>query len=111
MPPYPWDIYIKEMREKYACYGTALWNPSPHLGVDHGDVEIGDVGRIESGRFHRLFNTITGSTHPDWVLPLSFERLSRADIEPLIVHEDITQSCLYSHSFMTINVEGAASTR
>ena len=47
MAPYPWDIYVKEMREKYSCYGTALWNPSPHFGVSEGNVEIGDVaGRI-----------------------------------------------------------------
>ncbi|KZT67306.1 hypothetical protein DAEQUDRAFT_404351 [Daedalea quercina L-15889] len=108
MPAYPWDIFIKEMREKHSCYGTALWNPSPHLGSTNGNVEIGDVGRIESGRFHRLFNTITGSTHPDWTLPLAFERLSPLDIDPLIVHEDITQSCLYSSSFVTLNVDGQA---
>jgi len=49
-----YDIFREELATKYSTYGHALWEPSP--GGHHSAVEIGDVGFIREGRFHRLFN-------------------------------------------------------
>ncbi|KZT69259.1 hypothetical protein DAEQUDRAFT_765577 [Daedalea quercina L-15889] len=111
MPAHPWDTYTEEMRERFSCYGIALWDPDPHLGTigaDIGNVQIGDVGRIVRGRYHRLFNTVTGIADSHWNVPEAFERLGREEIEPLITREEISQSCLSSASFVTINTDGRA---
>ncbi|KAH9841716.1 uncharacterized protein C8Q71DRAFT_345439 [Rhodofomes roseus] len=110
MPTYPWDTYTKEMREKYSCYGRAMWNPSPHLAAIHPDVDnavdIGDVGRIERGQFHRLFNTISGFSH--WTLPPTLVMLPQTEIEALVVEDNITESCLHSSSLLTLDIDGGA---
>jgi hypothetical protein len=49
-----YDIFREELATKYSTYGHALWEPSP--GGSYTSVEIGDVGFIRGGRFHRLFN-------------------------------------------------------
>ena len=56
------DIYREELATNYPTYGHALWEPSP--GVDSTAVEIGDVGFIREGRFHRLFNILLPEDHP-----------------------------------------------
>jgi hypothetical protein len=48
------DIFREGLATKYSLYGHALWDPSP--GGHNTAVEIGDVGFIREGRFHRLFN-------------------------------------------------------
>lgn len=57
-----YDIYREEFAIKYPTYGHALWEPSP--GGHYTAVEIGDVGFIREGRFHRLFNTLLSRDHP-----------------------------------------------
>jgi hypothetical protein len=47
---------------KYPDYGHALWDPSP--GGLYDAVEVGDVGFIRNGRFHRLFNVFLPGDHP-----------------------------------------------
>lgn len=57
-----YEIFRRELAAKYPAYGHALWEPS------HGDlyppVEIGDVGFIREGKFHRLFNALLPGDHP-----------------------------------------------
>lgn len=55
-----YDIFREELATKYPTYGHALWEPSPHYTA----VEIGDVGFIREGRFHRLFNIILSEDDP-----------------------------------------------
>ncbi|KAI0303225.1 hypothetical protein BC826DRAFT_890256, partial [Russula brevipes] len=43
-------------------YGHALWEPSP--GDLYPTIEIGDVGFIRQGKFHRLFNALLPGDHP-----------------------------------------------
>ncbi|KAF8268448.1 hypothetical protein EI94DRAFT_1472612, partial [Lactarius quietus] len=42
--------------------GHALWDTSP--GDQYPPVEVGDVGFIRQGKFHRLFNTLYSETDP-----------------------------------------------
>ena len=57
-----YDIFRGQLAIKYPAYGLALWEPSlPRL---YSPVEIGDVGFIREGRFHRLFNALLSADHP-----------------------------------------------
>jgi len=51
-----YDIFRGQLAIKYPAYGHALWDPRP--------VEIGDVGFIREGQFHRLFNALLPEDHP-----------------------------------------------
>jgi hypothetical protein len=57
-----YDIYREELAIKHPAYGHALWEPSP--GGRYTSVEIGDVGFIRQGYFHRLFNILLPEDHP-----------------------------------------------
>jgi hypothetical protein len=57
-----YDIFRHELAIQYPGYGHALWEPSP--GVLYPPVEIGDVGFIREGQFHRLFNALLPADHP-----------------------------------------------
>jgi hypothetical protein len=57
-----YDIFRGRLATKFPSYGHALWEPSPpKLNCP---VEIGDVGFIREGRFHRLFNALLSADHP-----------------------------------------------
>ena len=51
-----YDIFREKLVLKYPAYGHALWQPNP--GEHNPAVEIGDVGFIRDGHFHRLFNVL-----------------------------------------------------
>jgi hypothetical protein len=57
-----YDIFRDQLATKYSANGHALWEPRPRKG--HGRVEIGDVGFIREGQFHRLFNALLSADHP-----------------------------------------------
>jgi hypothetical protein len=57
-----YDIFREKLAIKYPTYGYALWEPSPSKPYDL--VEVGDVGFIREGRFHRLFNALLSADHP-----------------------------------------------
>lgn len=57
-----YDIFREQLAIKYPAHGHALWEPSPRRG--HNRVEIGDVGFIREGKFHRLFNALLPADHP-----------------------------------------------
>ncbi|KAI0298043.1 hypothetical protein B0F90DRAFT_1735852 [Multifurca ochricompacta] len=56
-----YDIFREQLAIKYPAYGHALWEPSP--GELYCPVEVGDVGYIREGRFHRLFNALLPAKH------------------------------------------------
>ncbi|KAI9512555.1 hypothetical protein F5148DRAFT_852942 [Russula earlei] len=63
-------IFREELALKYSSYGHALWKPSPE--GRYPAVEVGDVGFIHEGYFHRLFNILLprdDPSHPDGVPP------------------------------------------
>jgi len=57
-----YDIFRGQLAIQYPAYGHALWEPNPVR--PHNPVEIGDVGFIREGRFHRLFNALLPADHP-----------------------------------------------
>ena len=57
-----YDVFRGRLATKYPAYGRALWEPSPPMLSC--PVEIGDVGFIREGRFHRLFNALLATDHP-----------------------------------------------
>ncbi|KAI9439189.1 hypothetical protein H4582DRAFT_122234 [Lactarius indigo] len=57
-----YDIFRDLLGIKYPALGHALWEPSP--GELYPPVEVGDVGFIREGKFHRLFNALLDAGHP-----------------------------------------------
>ena len=57
-----YDIFREQLAIKYPSYGHALWRPCPK-NPDR-PVEIGDVGFIRRGKFHRLFNALLPADDP-----------------------------------------------
>ena len=50
-----YDIFHQQLAVTFPAYGHALWGPRP--GEFYPTVEVGDVGFIREGKFHRHFNT------------------------------------------------------
>ncbi len=57
-----YDIFREQLAIKYPAYGHALWEPNP--GRLYSPVEVGDVGYVREGKFHRLFNALLAADHP-----------------------------------------------
>ena len=57
-----YDTFRDQLGIKYPAFGHALWEPNP--GRLYPPVEVGDVGFIREGKFHRLFNTLLPANHP-----------------------------------------------
>ncbi|KAI9432518.1 hypothetical protein H4582DRAFT_1994165 [Lactarius indigo] len=56
-----YDLFRDELVRAYPTFGHALWDPDPG---EYPPVEIGDVGFIRQGKFHRLFNALYSEDHP-----------------------------------------------
>jgi hypothetical protein len=56
------DIYRERLATTYPAFGHALWEPYPE--EEHGPVQVGDVGYIRQGKFHRLFNALLSADDP-----------------------------------------------
>ncbi|KAF8265480.1 hypothetical protein EI94DRAFT_1588721 [Lactarius quietus] len=57
-----YDIFRDQLAIRFPGYGHALWEPSP--GDPNDVVGVGDVGYINQGKFHRLFNIMLPADHP-----------------------------------------------
>jgi hypothetical protein len=74
-----YDIFREQLckKIKYPACGCALWEPSP--GGLYSPVEIGDVGYLRGGKFHRLFNALLredDSSHQKFGVPEYHEPLT-----------------------------------
>jgi hypothetical protein len=71
-----YNIFREELATKYSTYGHALWEPSP--GGPYNAAEIGDVGFIREGGFHRLFNILLSGDDPSHLegVPQRHEQLA-----------------------------------
>ena len=56
------DIFREQLAIKYPLYGHALWEPKPRF--PDKPVQVGDVGFIRNGKFHRLFNALLPADDP-----------------------------------------------
>ena len=100
----PWDTYAREL--EHFRHGYPLWDPEPSFA---GEVHIGDVGYIEEGQFHRLFNVAFGKEHPYNAggVPEHFQPM---DIpEGLFRHGGLTDAIIASQGVEKSDIEAAIS--
>ncbi|KAH9025333.1 hypothetical protein EDB84DRAFT_1504839 [Lactarius hengduanensis] len=94
-----YDIFRHHLSIKFPAYGHALWDPNP--GNLYPAVEVGDVGYIRKGKFHRLFNVLLPADHPshhDFGVPEYHEQLT------LNIENHIDIGSLDSHNFYSTGV-------
>src|SRR6266404_597595 len=71
-----YDTFRDQLAIAHPAFGHALWEPDP--GEENPTVEIGDVGFIIHGKFHRLFNALLPADDPSHEgsdLPENYEPL------------------------------------
>ena len=68
-----YDIFREQLGITFPEYGHALWNPRPW--EPNTAVEVGDVGFIRMGKFHRLFNALRPKDEQSDDVPDDFEQL------------------------------------
>ena len=93
-----YDIFRDQLGVKYPAFGHALWEPNPGR---YTPVEVGDVGFIREGKFHRLFNALLPADHP------SHERFGVPEhYEPLLpgVADHIDSGTLGPNDFCSFGV-------
>ena len=94
-----YDIFRHHLAIKFPAYGHALWDPDP--GSLYPPVEVGDVGYICEGKFHRLFNILLPAAHPshrNFGVPEYHEQLT------LNMEDHITTGKLSPNNFCSANV-------
>jgi len=74
-----YEIFREQLAIKYPSYGYALWGPSPIN--PNRPVQVGDVGFILEGRFHRIFSALLPADDPsqEFGVPEYFEPLVPTD--------------------------------
>ncbi len=58
-----YDTFRNQLAIAHPAFGHALWEPDPGEHYPPG-VQVGDVGFIRQGKFHRLFNALLPQNHP-----------------------------------------------
>ena len=99
-----YDIFWHHLSIKFPAYGYALWDPDP--GNLYPAVEVGDVGYICEGKFHRLFNVLLPAddlTHCNFDVPEYHEQLT------LNMGDHINISKLSPNNFCSAKVTQASS--
>jgi hypothetical protein len=61
-----YDIFREQLAITFPTYGHALWDPSPTK--PDRPVQVGDVGFIRWGKFHRFFNALLPADDPSHTL-------------------------------------------
>lgn len=86
-----YDTFRVQLANTHSAFGHALWEPDP--GEDFPPVEVGDVGFIRQGNFHRLFNALLPEDHPshdtfgvpenhDLLQPSTSNHINRGTLHP-----------------------------
>src|SRR5260221_12827549 len=57
------ETFREELAIKYPAFGYALWEPGSR--ARYHTVQVGDVGFIREGYFHRLFNVLHPASGDD----------------------------------------------
>ena len=57
-----YEIFREQLATMFPSYGYALWEPRPTN--PNRPVQVGDVGFIREGRFHRLFSALLPANDP-----------------------------------------------
>ncbi|KAH9174151.1 hypothetical protein EDB89DRAFT_1884328, partial [Lactarius sanguifluus] len=94
-----YDIFRHHLAIKFPAYGHALWDPDP--GNLYPAVEVGDVGYIREGKFHRLFNVLLPTedeSHALFGVPENYEQLE------LNINRHINIGRLSPNNFCSVKV-------
>ena len=96
-----YDIFREQLGIRYPAHGHALWDPSPD--IPDRPVEIGDVGFISMGKFHRLFNALLPEEDElqDLGVPEHYEQLQ---IAPKFEGRHISKSFLSCDHYCSAGV-------
>lgn len=71
-----YDTFRLQLGIAHPDFGHALWDTSS--GEQYPPVQVGDVGFVRQGKFHRLFNVLYSENHPcnqKFGVPEDHERL------------------------------------
>lgn len=98
----PWDIYAKQLL--HHKLGYPLWVPDPAPGA--GEIEIGDVGWLDEGEFHQLFNCMKESDAPQirGTTPVDFVPFEKEQAIIRGPREKIAQPVLCSRSIQRLDL-------
>jgi hypothetical protein len=96
-----YDIFREQLGIRYPAYGHALWDASPD--IPDIPVEIGDVGFIRMGKFHRLFNALlpADDASQDLGVPEHYEQLQ---VDPKLKDRHISKSFLSCDHYTSAGV-------
>ena len=94
-----YNTFREQLAIAHPASGYALWEPDP--GEQCPPVEVGDVGFVRQGKFHRLFNALLPANHqshrtfgvPEQYEPLQFN-----------VPDHIDHGTLYPTNFCSYGV-------
>lgn len=93
-----YDTFREELAKAYPAFGHALWEPDPG---EYPSVEVGDVGFVREGQFHRLFNVLLPEGH------VSHERFGvpegHEQLQPVVAHH-INRGVLTPNTFYSSGV-------
>jgi hypothetical protein len=53
-----YEVFREQLAIRYPGHGHAIWGPSPPTERSYNAVQVGDVGFMLRGSFHRLFNAL-----------------------------------------------------
>ena len=70
-----YDIFRDQLAIMWPTVGHALWEPEPS---PYSPIDIGDVGFVREGKFHRLFNALRPEKDPShgrFGVPEHYEQL------------------------------------
>ncbi|KAA1477162.1 hypothetical protein DENSPDRAFT_933522, partial [Dentipellis sp. KUC8613] len=72
-----WDIYERQLIP--LGHGLPIWEADPRR--DEVEVQVGDVGYMQEGRFHRVFNVLHGDTRQGMVIQRPADAVFPAEYE------------------------------
>ncbi|KAH9004603.1 hypothetical protein EDB86DRAFT_1966273 [Lactarius hatsudake] len=80
-----YNTFRDQLAIAHPAFGYALWDPDPR--EQYPPVEVGDVGFIRQGKFHRLFNALLPANHqshqrfgvPEYYEPLRLSMSNHID--------------------------------
>ncbi|KAH9032022.1 hypothetical protein EDB85DRAFT_1890866 [Lactarius pseudohatsudake] len=98
-----YDTFRDQLAIAHPAFGYALWEPDP--GEHNSPVEVGDVGYIRQGRFHRIFNALlpaNHSSHEDLGVPEGHEPL-RPRMQDHINRGTLSPNTFYSYGVTVVS--------
>lgn len=94
-----YNTFRDQLAIAHPAFGYALWEPDP--GQQYPPVEVGDVGFVRQGKFHRLFNALLPANHQShrrFGVPEHYEPLQ------LSVPDHIDHGTLFPNNFCSHGV-------